>query len=144
MSYRRTRRTCERMKTTPLGIVATFVTLTEIALGAVLTQTAGPVQLILTLFIVSFPVLAFFATLWSRPFVFYPPWAYGGETDAKSFVEAIQSSSALQGGKRKGKRERKSRLVAPLSQLIHRSVEVPPFPLHVGPNVSATIPAVEA
>jgi hypothetical protein len=80
-------------KLTPLGIVAAFVTLTELALGTAVTQTTGTVQVILTLFVVLFPVLtltAFFVTLWHRPFVFYDPGAYGGEVDAKSFMETMQ------------------------------------------------------
>jgi hypothetical protein len=80
------------IKITPLWIVATFVTLTETVLGVAVTQVTGGVQVALTCFVIIFAVLvasAFFAILWSRPYVFYSPSEYG-ETDPRGFIDAMR------------------------------------------------------
>lgn len=49
---------------TPLWIISLFVSLTEVVLGTAVTQTVGGVQIALTAFVMSFPLLvasAFFA-----------------------------------------------------------------------------------
>ena len=76
---------------TPLWIISLFVSLTEVVLGTAVTQTVGGVQIALTAFVMSFPLLvasAFFAILWSRPWVFYSPSEYGG-IDPAMFVGTL-------------------------------------------------------
>ena len=78
---------------TPLRIIALFVALTEVVLGAAATQTTGNVQWFLAVFVVVFPFLvagAFFAILWDRPEHFYPPTEYGSGTDVGQFVGALR------------------------------------------------------
>ena len=78
---------------TPLWIVALFVSLTETVVGVAVVHTSGQIQLILTIFATSFPVLvaaAFFWILYTRPFVFYPPTDFRGRTDVKSYVEVMR------------------------------------------------------
>ena len=80
------------LRVTPLGIVATFVTLTETVLGLALTQVVGGVQVALTVFVIAFALLvagAFFVILWFRPFVFYSPSEFG-DVDPKSFIDAMR------------------------------------------------------
>jgi ABC-type transport system involved in cytochrome bd biosynthesis fused ATPase/permease subunit len=80
---------------TPLWVISLFVSLTEITLGAVTTQTSGGVQIALTAFVVVFPLLiagCFFAVLYSKPWVFYSPREYTG-IDAATFIEALQGKS---------------------------------------------------
>src|SRR4051794_33039024 len=51
---------------TPLSIIALFLTFSETVLGIAVTQTSGSIQVALTCFVTSFPVLvaaAFFAIL---------------------------------------------------------------------------------
>ena len=81
-----------KWRVTPLGIVATFVTLTETVLGLALTQVANGVQVALTVFVIVFALLvagAFFIILWFRPFVFYSPSEFG-DVDPKSFIDAMR------------------------------------------------------
>jgi hypothetical protein len=76
---------------TPLWIVSLFVSFTELVLGTAVTQTMGGVQVALAAFVIFFPLLvasAFFAILWSRPWVFYSPSEYGG-IDPAMFVETL-------------------------------------------------------
>ncbi len=87
MAPRKTQPT-SKLRVTPLGIVATFVTLTESVLGLALTQVTGGVQVALTVFVIVFAILvagAFFLILWFRPFVFYSPSEYG-DIDPKAFI----------------------------------------------------------
>jgi len=81
-------------KITPLWIIAAFVTLTETILGYALTKVSGGVQVTLTCFVIIFALLvagAFFAILWNRPYVFYPPSEYGSVDPAK-FIGAMSSA----------------------------------------------------
>lgn len=76
---------------TPLWIISIFVTFTESVLGIALTQASGGIQVSLTVFVITFPVLiaaAFFFTLWYRPFVFYSPKEYEN-VDVEKFVGAM-------------------------------------------------------
>lgn len=73
---------------TPLGLMTLFVTLTETVLGAVATQTTGTVQMLLTIFVITFPIFiasSFFAILWNRPHHLYHPSEYGAGTTAQVF-----------------------------------------------------------
>ncbi len=79
---------------TPLGIVAAFVGLTEVVVGVALTQVSGGIQVILTVFVMLFPLLvaiAFFLILWYRAYVFYPPSEYGN-INPKDFMGAIRDA----------------------------------------------------
>lgn len=83
---------------TPLWIVALFVSLTEVVLGAAVTQTTGGIQVALTVFVIVFPTLVagfFFLTLWHRPFVFYPPTEFGQQVKVSEYVEAMQRRPGL-------------------------------------------------
>ncbi len=79
-------------KLTPLWVISLFVSLTEVVLGVASAQTSGGVQLILVIFVTTFPILiavAFFVCLWWRPWVFYPPSEYGS-MDVQQYVEALK------------------------------------------------------
>jgi hypothetical protein len=81
---------------TPLWIVSLFVTLTETVLGTAATQTAGNIQLALTVFVLIFPVFvagAFFLILWHRSWVFYSPNEYGTLDPAK-YVEVLAQAQS--------------------------------------------------
>ena len=78
---------------TPLGIIALFISLSEMIAGVVLTQVTGSIQIILTIFVIVFPILIslmFFYVLWHRPQVFYHPKEYGKETDVTTFSKAME------------------------------------------------------
>jgi hypothetical protein len=77
----------------PLWIIALFLSLVETVLGVAATQTGGGIQVALTAFAIGFPVLiagAFFAILWDRPHVLYPPTEFGKGTDVTTFVNAMR------------------------------------------------------
>jgi len=83
-----------KWKVTPLGIVAAFVTLTEAVLGFAVTQVTGGVQVALATFFIVFAILvagAFFAILWYKAYVFYPPSEYG-DADPTKFIDAMKGS----------------------------------------------------
>jgi hypothetical protein len=72
------------------------VSLTELTLGIVTSQTSGGVQITLTAFVVGFPILiagCFFWILFNRPWVFYSPREYTG-VDAVGFIEALQGKTS--------------------------------------------------
>jgi hypothetical protein len=78
---------------TPLGLMTLFVTLAETVLGAVATQTTGTVQMLLAIFVVTFPVFiaaGFFTILWNRPHHLYHPSEYGAGTTAEDFERAMR------------------------------------------------------
>jgi hypothetical protein len=88
----------EKKAVTPLWIVALFVSLTELVLGAAVTQTTGGIQIGLTVFVIAFPTLvaaSFFVTLWYKPYVFYPPTEFGHQTNVAEYVEAMQRKPTL-------------------------------------------------
>lgn len=90
------------VKTTPLGIVALFLSFTEAVAGIAATQTQGGAQVTLIAFTAGFPVLvaaAFFAILWFRPYVLYPPAEYESP-DVSRFVEAMQKRPETTAGSR--------------------------------------------
>lgn len=81
---------------TPLGIIATFVALSESVAGLAAIRTQNAVQLIFAVFAVTFPVLiagVFFAVLWKRAYVFYSPQEFGHEVDVNRYVEAMRSQA---------------------------------------------------
>jgi hypothetical protein len=78
---------------TPLWVIALFLSLTETVLGIGVIRTTGGIQIALTAFVMFFPTLVaigFFAILWSRPYVLYPPTEYGPQTDVTVYVDAIR------------------------------------------------------
>jgi hypothetical protein len=78
---------------TPLWVISPFVSLTEVVTGVAVIKATGGVQIALTTFVVTFPVLvasAFFATLWFRPYVFYPPTEFAGGVDVTQYVNAMK------------------------------------------------------
>ena len=88
----------EKRAITPLWIVALFVSLTETVLGIAVTQTAGGIQVSLTVFVLTFPVViagAFFLVLWHKPYVFYPPTEFGHHINVGEYVEAMQRKPEL-------------------------------------------------
>lgn len=83
---------------TPLWIIALFISLTETVLGVGVIQTSGGVQIALTVFVLSFPLLiagTFFFTLWKKPWVLYAPMEYGTGTDVKDFVREMSGKTPL-------------------------------------------------
>lgn len=78
---------------TPLWVISLFVSLSEATLGVAVTQTAGSIQVTLTIFVVLFPVLiaaGFFAVLWWKPYAFYPPSEYGGHVNVEQYIQAMR------------------------------------------------------
>lgn len=88
---------------TPLWVISLFVSLSEVVAGLAVTQAQGGVQITLTVFVVVFPVLvaaAFFAILWKKPYVFYPPTEFGGATNVSEYVQALAGLSPTQAAER--------------------------------------------
>lgn len=84
----------QRKILTPLGIIGSFLSLTEIVAGIAATKTTGAIQTMLVIFVCIFPMAvagAFFIILWSRPHVFYPPAEFGSQQDVRAYVEAMQA-----------------------------------------------------
>jgi len=82
---------------TPLWVISLFLSLTETILGFAASKAAGGVQIALIVFVLSFPVLvaaAFFAILWTKPDVFYPPSEYA-KVDVQKFVDAVRGRDQL-------------------------------------------------
>jgi hypothetical protein len=78
---------------TPLWVIALFISLTETVLGVAATRVSGNLQIALTVFVIGFPLLiagGFFAILWFRPYVLYPPTDFRGGADVTSYVDAMQ------------------------------------------------------
>lgn len=88
-----------RSSMTPLWVISLFVSLSEIVAGLAVTRAEGGVQVALTGFVVIFPILvaaAFFAILWKKPYVFYPPTDFGGSTNVSEYVQALAGLSPAQ------------------------------------------------
>jgi hypothetical protein len=82
---------------TPLWIISSFLSLSEVIVGVAAAKTDGGVQWLLVAFAVAFPVLvaaAFFLLLFFRPWMLYHPAEYGS-TDVSTFVAALSGSSKL-------------------------------------------------
>jgi len=59
---------------------------------------SGGIQIALTVFVLSFPVLiavSFFSILWYKPYVFYSPSEFGVQTKVSEYVEAITIISKM-------------------------------------------------
>ncbi len=77
---------------TPLWVISLFISLTETVLGLAVTKTTGTVQVMLTVFVIVFPVMiaaAFFVLLWFRPHHLYAPSDYSNVTGVREYVEAV-------------------------------------------------------
>ena len=62
-------------------------------MGFAVTQTSGGIQIALTAFAISFPALVaalFFAVLWVKPYVLYPPTDFSAEVTVGGFVDAMR------------------------------------------------------
>jgi hypothetical protein len=79
----------------PLGIIALFLTVTETVTGIAVMQAAGGIQIALTCYVIALPLLvltAFFFVLWHKPYVLYPPSEYGKGVDVHDHVDAMQKN----------------------------------------------------
>ncbi len=77
---------------TPLWVIALFISLTETVLGVGVIQTLGGIQIALTVFVLSFPLLiagAFFIILLKKPWVLYAPAEYGTGTRVEDYVREM-------------------------------------------------------
>lgn len=86
-----------RSTLTPLWVISAFLSLTEAVAALALTQATDDIQVALTAFVIFFPILvaaAFFAILWFRPYVLYPPTEYGDHTDITQYVTALGGRSS--------------------------------------------------
>ena len=84
---------------TPLWVISALLGLCEVVTGVVGTQVTGNIQLMLTIFVVVFPVLiavAFFTILWIKPYVFYPPGDFEKETNVSEYVRALGGPSPVE------------------------------------------------
>lgn len=94
------RRTPARAAMTPLWVISLFLSLTEVMTGIAVLQAKGGVQVALTAFVIAFPcavTAGFFAVLWKRPYVFYPPTEFGPGTDVTKYVEAMRRVQSDEG-----------------------------------------------
>lgn len=85
---------------TPLGIIAGFLAITEIALTVTIVNTDGQAQILLTWFTILLTtamVLGFFLILWNRPLHFYSPQDYGVATDIRSYAMALRGRVDVSG-----------------------------------------------
>lgn len=88
-----------RSAMTPLWVISLFVSLCEVVAGLAVIRAEGGVQVTLTIFVVAFPILvasAFFAILWKKPYVFYPPTEFGSSTNVSEYVQAFAGLSPAQ------------------------------------------------
>jgi hypothetical protein len=84
----------QRRQLTPLWIISLFVSLTETVLGVAASRTDGGIQIALTVFVITFPVLVavgFFVILWHKPYAFYAASEYG-QVDPEKFVGALSQT----------------------------------------------------
>jgi len=82
---------------TPLWVISLFLSLTEAVAGLLLSNADARIQAALTAFVIVFPLLvagAFFAILWNRPYVLYPPTEFGEATDVDRFVGALRGATS--------------------------------------------------
>jgi tetratricopeptide (TPR) repeat protein len=82
---------------TPLGVICLFVIISEIFLSISVNKTSGIIQLILVIFVITFPILValgFFLVLVYKPYVFYPPSEYPKATNPKEFIGALRGDNS--------------------------------------------------
>ncbi len=83
---------------TPLWVISIFITLTEVVVGGVVTQTDGVVQILFTVFAIIFPTfisIAFFYILWNRPHHLFSPTEYGQQVSINEYVSAMKQTMAV-------------------------------------------------
>lgn len=83
---------------TPLWIISLFITLTESVIGGAAFNTSGGVQVALVSFAMIFPLIiasGFFALLWFKPHVFYPPGEFAN-VDVEKYVGAFTQTRFTQ------------------------------------------------
>ena len=81
----------------PLWVIALFVSLTEVVAGLTVSQAKEGIQIALVVFVIGFPLLvaaAFFAILWWKNWVLYPPSEFSG-VDVEQFVLAMNTQFVL-------------------------------------------------
>lgn len=118
-----------RSAMTPLWVISLFVSLCEVVAGLAVSQATGGVQVTLTVFVVLFPVLvaaAFFAILWKKPYVFYPPTEFGGATNVSEYVQALGGLSPSQAAERQLALIGGSAKASPAAAEIARTATSPP------------------
>lgn len=82
----------------PLATVSIFLTLCEITTGVAATQTSGAIQVVFTVFSVTFPLViatGLFALLWQKPEVLYAPNDYSAGTSIEEFVTAVRKPASM-------------------------------------------------
>ena len=87
-----------KMRMTPLLLIAAFLSLTEIIAGVTVLKTAGIIQIILTVFVVTFPVfisIAFFYLLAFRNYVLFAPHEYAEDTSVSEYVQAMSRQQSV-------------------------------------------------
>ncbi len=87
---------------TPLWVISIFITLTETVSGIAVSQTTGAIQIVLTGFVVVFPVIiasAFFLLLWNKPHHLYAPLEYGKDVSVQEYINAITQKSDFNASK---------------------------------------------
>lgn len=87
---------------TPLFVICTFLSLTELILGVGVIQTTGGIQIALTAFVVVFPPVVaavFFKFLWEKNHVLYAPHEYGIPSDVASFKQQMADVASDMGQK---------------------------------------------
>ena len=86
----------QRRIKTPLGIIALFISVTETVLGIGVTQTSGGIQITITVFVLSFPLIiagTFFFILWKKPWALYAPTEYGDGTNVEDYVREMSGKA---------------------------------------------------
>lgn len=81
---------------TPLFVICTFLSLTELVLGVGVIQTTGGIQIALTAFVIIFPPVVaavFFKFLWEKNHVLYAPNEYGIPSDVQSFKQQMADAA---------------------------------------------------
>jgi hypothetical protein len=83
----------------PLWVISLFLTLTEVTVGVVSTQSDGWVRVLFAAFSVSFPTAIaaiFFFFLWTRPDLLYAPQDFSAQTTVDAYVSAMNSARSGQ------------------------------------------------
>lgn len=79
----------------PLWIIVVFCSLTEITLGYAVFNTKGNIQLVLTCFVIAFPLMIailFFLIVWHKPTHLYAPVDYKKD---ESFLNGISNNKEI-------------------------------------------------
>ncbi|TFW17972.1 hypothetical protein [Duganella callida] len=84
----------QKSRFTPLGIIAAFLGVTEVAMGYTITNTTGQVQLLLTYFAIGFPPVIFVGFF---VLSYFKPEALLAQPDFATATEATEYLIALRG-----------------------------------------------